>query len=303
MDEKSDYRLVRQPEGFQSVHPLPDPQALAEFYSKLYYQAPQSASYQTTYSTEEVEQRYLRGRVTLHAISQVAPGNPAERDFLEVGCGEGFLLKVAQDAGYRIKGIDFSDFGLRRFHPALVDSTEAGDAFAILDRVASGGQRYDICCLQNVLEHVIDPRALMAQIRCLLKPDGVAVITVPNDFSRIQLKAEAKGLISRRFWVAPPQHLHYFNTQTLPSFLTAMGFATLDAFADFPIEFFLYHPGSNYIESPSAGKPAHKARVELDLLLAENGLGPLHGLCQAMTKCGIGRNVTIIGRPSRDSQK
>ena len=301
MDEKSSYRLVQQPEGFQSVDPLPDPKALAEFYSNLYYQAPQSASYQIAYSPEEMEQRYLRGRVTLHAIAQVAPGKPAERDFLEVGCGEGFLLKVAQDAGYRIKGIDFSDFGLKRFHPDLADCTEAGDAVAILDQIVSGSQRYDVCCLQNVLEHVIDPRALMGQIRRLLKPDGVAVITVPNDFSRIQMKAKAQGLISRQFWVAPPAHLHYFNTSTLPSFLTAMGFATLDAFADFPIEFFLYHPGSNYIENSSAGKPAHKARVALDLLLAENGIPPLHGLYQAMTRCGVGRNVTIIGRPSRNA--
>jgi 2-polyprenyl-3-methyl-5-hydroxy-6-metoxy-1,4-benzoquinol methylase len=301
MDQQTDYRLMQQPEGFQSVDPLPDPQALADFYSKLYYQVPQSASYQTAYSPEEMEQRYLRGRVTLHAIAQVAPGNPAERDFLEVGCGEGFLLHVAKDAGYHIKGVDFSDFGLKRFHPGLADSIEAGDAFAILDRAVSGSGRYDVCCLQNVLEHVIDPRALMGQVRRLLKPDGVAVITVPNDFSRIQMKAKAQGLISRQFWVAAPQHLHYFNTNTLPSFLTAMGFATLDAFADFPIEFFLYHPGSNYIENSSAGKHAHKARVELDLLLAENGIAPLLGLCQAMTRCGIGRNVTVIARPSRNT--
>jgi hypothetical protein len=82
-----------------------------------------------------------------------------------------------------------------------------------------------------------------------------------------------------------------------------MGFTTLDAFADFPIEFFLYHAGSNYIENSAAGKPAHKARVELDLLLAENGIAPLHGLCQAMTRCGIGRNVTVVARPSRNHEQ
>ena len=158
-------------------------------------------------------------------------------------------------------------------------------------------------------------RAISALLLCLclsgrLIGAGAAITTVTagpdvdatdnNDFSRIQMKAKAQGLISRQFWVAPPQHLHYFNTITLPSFLAAMGFATLDAFADFPIEFFLYHPGSNYIENSSAGKQAHKARVELDLLLAENGVAPLHGLCQAMTRCGVGRNVTVIARPSRN---
>ena len=300
MANSSTYQLAQQPEGFQSIDPLPDPQALAEFYINLYYQTPQSATYQTSYSPDEIEQRYLRGRLMLHAVAQVVSAEPAARRFLEVGCGEGFLLKVAQEAGYRIRGIDFSDHGLKRFHPELADCVETGDAFAILDRTVAGDQRYDICCLQNVLEHVIDPRALMGRIRRLLTPDGVAVITVPNDFSRIQTKARALGLISRDFWVAPPAHLHYFNTVTLPAFLTAMGFVTLDLFADFPIDLFLYHPGSNYIETPSAGKPAHQARIELDLLLAENGIAPLHGLCQAMTRCGIGRNVTVVARPSQD---
>lgn len=303
MEKPSDYRLVQQPEGFQSVDPLPDPQALADFYARLYYQTPQSATYQTSYSNDELEQRYLRGRLTLHAVARAAPGDPASRDFLEVGFGEGFLLQVAREAGYRIRGIDFSDYGLKRFHPGLADSIETGDAFAILDRTAADGRCYDVCCLQNVLEHVLDPRALTQQIRRLLKPGGVAVITVPNDFSRVQLKARALGLISRDFWVGPPAHLHYFNTATLPRFMAAMGFVTLDAFADFPIDLFLYHPGSNYIETPTAGKPAHKARIELDLLLAENGLGPLHELCQAMTRCGIGRNVTIVARPSQDEQR
>ena len=48
---------------------------------------------------------------------------------------------------------------------------------------------------------------------------------------------------------------------------------------------------SNYIEDSYCREQAHKARVELDLLLAENGIAPLLALCQAMTKCGIGRNV------------
>ena len=137
MEEPSEYRLVEQPEGFQSVAPLPDPRALADFYAKLYYQTPQSASYQTAYSSDEMEQRYLRGRLALHAVAQVFPGNPASHDFLEVGCGEGFLLKVAHEAGYRVKGIDFSDHGLKRFHPELADSTETGDAFALLDRAVA----------------------------------------------------------------------------------------------------------------------------------------------------------------------
>jgi SAM-dependent methyltransferase len=292
-----DYRLVLQPEGFYSVDPLPDPQALSEFYAKLYFQAPQSATYHATYSDEEIEQRYLRGRVTVHAIERAArPGTG--RAFLEVGCGDGFLLKVAHDSGYRVKGVDFSDFGLKRFNPSMADHMEAGNPFDILERMLKEGKRFDVCVIQNVLEHVIDPRALIRQLRNLLTPGGIAVITVPNDFSRIQLRAQERGLIDRQFWVAPPQHLHYFNTRTLGPFLEKMGFAPLDSFGDFPIEFFLYHQGSNYIADSSAGRHAHMARIELDLLLAENGIAALHELWQSLTKCGIGRNITILARPT-----
>jgi 2-polyprenyl-3-methyl-5-hydroxy-6-metoxy-1,4-benzoquinol methylase len=298
MSEIADYRLVLQPEGFYSVDPLPDPQTLAEFYAKLYFQAPQSATYHATYSDAEIKQRYLRGRVTIHAIERVM-AETRDKHFLEVGCGEGFLLKVAHDSGYRVKGIDFSDFGLKRFNPEMASHMEAGSPFEILERIVKDGERYDVCVIQNVLEHVIDPRALIDQLRRLLRPGGVAVITVPNDFSRIQLHAQETGLIGRQFWVAPPQHLHYFNTVTLGPFLKSMGFDPLESFGDFPIEFFLYHQRSNYIADAMAGKDAHMARVELDLLLAENGIPALYELWQAMTKCGIGRNVTILARPSK----
>lgn len=297
MIDPSAYRFVTQPEGFISVEPLPDPDELAEFYARLYYQTPQSATFQTSYSDAEIAQRYMRGRLLLHAIEAASETPVASKRFLEVGCGEGFLLKVASDVGCAIRGIDFSSYGLERWHPALKPHTEAGNAFQILDRIIEERQRFDICVLQNVLEHVIDPRGLITRLRRLLTPSGVIAVTVPNDFSRIQTRAEELGLIDRRFWQAPPQHLHYFNTETLAPFVRAMGFEPLDAFADFPIELYLYHQGSNYVADPQAGNHAHRARIELDLLMAESGLDRLHQLCRAMTACGLGRNITIIARP------
>lgn len=298
MIDPSAYRFVTQPEGFVSVEPLPDPDELAAFYAQLYYQSPQSATFQANYTDSEIAQRYMRGRLLLHAIAAATGAPVASKSFLEVGCGEGFLLKTARDAGCRIRGIDFSSYGLERWHPDLLPLTEAGNAFQILDRTIEEKQSFDICVLQNVLEHVIDPRALMEKLRRLLSPDGAIAVTVPNDFSRIQIRAEELGLISRRFWLAPPQHLHYFNTNTLAPFVRAMGFEPLEAFADFPIELYLYHPASNYVTDSTAGKGAHRARIEIELLLAESGLDQLQQLCRSMTACGLGRNITMIARPA-----
>ena len=114
MIDPADYRFVTQPEGFISVEPLPDPDELAEFYRQLYYQSPQSASFQTSYTkVSEVAQRYMRCRLLMHAIEAATSAPVKSKRFLEVGCGEGFQLQIAQEAGCEIKGIDFSSFGWR----------------------------------------------------------------------------------------------------------------------------------------------------------------------------------------------
>jgi len=295
MDDKN-FKQVATPAGYVSVAPLPSADELAKFYAELYYQTPQTTTYHASYPEHELAHKRLRADLLLHAIQTVQPRTSAQATLLEVGAGEGFVLKAAADSGYTIRGIDFSDFGLRKFHPDLADRLETGDAFQILDQVIDRGDQIDVCILQNVLEHVIDPVALIARIRKLIGKHGVAGICVPNDFSRLQQVATELGFIDRQYWMSPPQHLHYFNTDNLRTFLQQNGLDVVDAFADFPIEMFLFHPGSNYTRTPSAGRDAHQARVRLDLMLAEKGLTPYHQLCRAMTNVGFGRNVTMLVR-------
>jgi SAM-dependent methyltransferase len=178
----------------------------------------------------------------------------------------------------------------------MVDRMRLGDAYRIITDMLAEGLAADIAVLQNVVEHVIDPDALLADIRRLTKPGGIVVIKVPNDFSRLQRVAMERGLIDREFWFAPPAHLHYFTVETLKAIMQKAGFSPLDAFSDFPIDWFLFHPGSNYVANPAAGKPAHNARVLLDLLLGESGIEPYYRFCQALADCGMGRDFAVVAR-------
>jgi hypothetical protein len=76
-----------------------------------------------------------------------------------------------------------------------------------------------------------------------------------------------------------------------------MGFEVVGGYASFPIDWFLFHPGSNYVREPQAGKGAHEARMALDLVMAENGMAAFHGLARALLACGAGRSITVIARP------
>lgn len=288
------YALVQQPDGWRRVEPTPSADALAAFYAREYYQD-SHGTYEQRYDEEELAHRRLLAAELIHAIEQ-ARGRSAARDdrLLEIGCGEGFFLRAATDAGFEAQGLEFSDFGLRAQHPELLDKVRFGDAFAALDALIVDGVQVDVCVMEHVLEHVADPEGLLTRLPRLLRAGGVVAITVPNDFSRVQAEARALGLIDRDFWVSPPQHLNYFNTETLPRLLERMGFRVLDGFCSFPIDWFLHHPGANYVADPAAGKLAHRARMRLDRILAENGVAAFHGLGQALFACGAGRSVTVI---------
>jgi 2-polyprenyl-3-methyl-5-hydroxy-6-metoxy-1,4-benzoquinol methylase len=273
---------------------MPSPESLAAFYAAEYYQA-SHGTYERHYSDQELAHRRLLAAELIHALAQ-ARGRPAASSdrLLEIGSGEGFFLRAATDAGFDVQGLEFSDHGIRAQHPDLVGKVRFGDAFAALDDLLEAGANVDVCVMEHVLEHVADPEALLARLPRLLKPGGLVAITVPNDFSPVQEEARALGLIDRDFWLAPPQHLNYFNTDNLPRFLERLGFVVRDGFSSFPIDWFLHHPGSNYVADPAAGKPAHRARMVLDQLLARNGIDAFHGFGQALFRCGAGRSLTVL---------
>jgi len=292
-DAKS-WRKIRQPEGFFSIDPLPTATELSAYYAEKYYQTGQSASYQADYAQQEIDYKRLNARLFLHAIEANAIG---ERQFLEVGCGEGFLLEEARAMDWSITGVDFSAYGIERFHPHLMPHVAIGDAFAILDDYAAQGRRFGACVLQNVLEHVIDPRRLLISMRELL-PGGKLLVTLPNDYSAVQAKAMETGAIDQEYWFVPPQHLHYFDIDSASKLARNCGFEVTDAFCDFPIESFLFHPGSNYVRDRKNGAAAHTARMTMSLLSAEKGLDQYLALSRAYAACGIGRAFTLVLTPA-----
>jgi 2-polyprenyl-3-methyl-5-hydroxy-6-metoxy-1,4-benzoquinol methylase len=287
--------VVVHPDGWRMAQPRPTPDELKSFYANEYFQA-SHGTYAADYSATERAHRDLIARTLLLAV-QTARGGTQGGRFLEVGCGEGWLLAAAKGAGFGVSGLDFSDDGLKRFHPELLDHATFGDAFENLERLIEAGERFDVIALEHVLEHVLEPERLLERLPRLIAPCGVCAITVPNDFSPLQLAARAAGHIDRAFWLAPPQHLNYFEATSLTALLGRLGYETRLAYASFPIDWYLMHPGSNYIADPAAGKPAHQARMAIDLMLADAGIPAYLALGQALFGCGAGRSLTVIAAP------
>jgi 2-polyprenyl-3-methyl-5-hydroxy-6-metoxy-1,4-benzoquinol methylase len=287
-------RIVTHADGWRTVEPKPSTEALKAFYAGEYFQQ-SHGTYAPDYDPTERAHRDLLARLLLHA-AQTVRGASGGR-LLEVGCGEGWLLAAATRAGYDPHGLDFSDAGLRRHHPELLDAVTFGDAFESLEALIAAEAAFEVVAMEHVLEHVRDPEGLLERLPRVLAPSGVVALTVPNDYSPVQLAARASGAVDRDYWLAPPQHLNYFDARSLKALLERLNFEVRLAYASFPIDWFLFHPGSNYIADPAAGKPAHRARMAIELTLAKQGMPAWLRLSEALFGCGAGRSLTIIARP------
>ncbi len=297
MEDKA-FRCVDAAGGYKSADPLPNEEELTAFYHQRYYQQSESRSYQRSYSDEELAHKRLCADQHVYAIEhslQTRAGVPL-RKLLDVGCGEGYVLASAADRGWEVSGIDFSGFAVENLNPQVAEQVRVGDAYRLLEEAVDRGERYHACTLNNVLEHVLDPEALIQRLATIVEPGGVLVVTVPNDYSDMQQRLLEIGHVDREYWFSPPQHLHYFNCNTLPHFFEEAGCKVLDLYGGFPIELFLFHPASNYVNDQTQGKAAHHARVTMDLMMAGQGMEHFHNLGRAMAKCGIGRTLTIVVR-------
>lgn len=287
----TDARLVRHPLGFLQIAEIPSTEALQAYYAERYYQTAQG-SYETSYSEEELRYFDVLIERKAHAIAEARGGTPGT--MLDVGCGEGFALAWFGRRGWTVEGLDHSRAGVAAMNADMVPFVDFGDVFALLDERMRKGRSYDLVWMTNVLEHVVDPVGLLNALCAVVAPGGVLVITVPNDGSAFQEMLLEAGHIAERFWVAPPDHLAYFDHASLQSIAAATGWTCRHISADFPIDFFLMHEGSNYVRDRSKGRAAHRARIGMELLLARQPVNKVNDYYRAMAEVGLGRTLTAV---------
>lgn len=291
-----DPRLKRHALGFLQVENLPTPEELAAYYSRQYYQSEQG-NYRKSYPEEE--RRFLNLKIEQKAalVDELRANRPPGR-LLDVGCGEGFALAWFQKHGWQVEGIDHSTAGIAAMHPELAPCVRNGDLFELLDGYIARGERYDAVWLSNVLEHVLDPVKLLTMLRGIVSETGVLIVTVPNDGSVFQEMLLANGHIPNRFWIAIPDHISYFDYDSLKHTAEATGWNARQIIGDFPIDLFLLHDGSNYVKDRANGPAAHQARIRMELILGRHSSARINSFYGELARVGLGRCLTAFLTPA-----
>lgn len=186
---------------------------------------PTGAFLESLYTEQYFEQDYRCGRVAglgfeassfvdenrglLDAFERLRP--PGR--MLEVGSAAGFLLRDAAARGWTVRGVELSGAAVARSRQLGLDVVQ-GD----LESARFPSDAFDLVYMGDVLEHVPDCRATLAEVVRVLAPGGHAYVRGPittNSLAR-RLGLAAYGLLGRDIVLRePPYHLWEFRPDSL----------------------------------------------------------------------------------------
>jgi SAM-dependent methyltransferase len=155
---------------------------------------------------------------------------PHKGRMLDVGCGDGAVVKLAQDCGWQAEGVDFDP-------DAVANARSQGLAVRLgkLTEQKFPNDLFDLVLMNHVIEHVYDPLGTLREIRRVLRPGGLLVVTTPN------LGSQGFRHFGRN-WVHldPPRHLYLFDPHALRSLAAEAEFRVRSASSTLRVTPFSY---------------------------------------------------------------
>lgn len=213
--EEPPYRLLRCCEcGMGLVSPRRDPDDLAALYIDDSYwrsQSPKTHGYHDYRADEPLYLATFRKRLDF-ALRH----GPRQGRALDVGCAAGFCMQALRERGFEAYGVEVSEtIGSHAVDHFGFDTVH----FGTLDTAPWPEGSFDLITMWDVVEHVSDPRSLLARARTLLKPDGLLVLETQNIDS-----AFARLLGPRWHHYKHAEHIYHFTPGTVRRLLADSGF-------------------------------------------------------------------------------
>ncbi|OGY93024.1 MAG: hypothetical protein A2260_02450 [Candidatus Komeilibacteria bacterium RIFOXYA2_FULL_45_9] len=146
---------------------------------------------------------------------------------MDVACGDDRISRALVKKGHQVFGVDNNPQALSAAyrHGLICRQADIESAMPVADGF------FDVILVLDILEHLKDPKLLLARLVNKLKPDGQIIIAIPNHFDlRNRLRIlRGQGIIHwahRRFsdtraWNYP--HIRFFRQKELAELLAGVG--------------------------------------------------------------------------------
>jgi 2-polyprenyl-6-hydroxyphenyl methylase/3-demethylubiquinone-9 3-methyltransferase len=142
-----------------------------------------------------VRLKYIRDQIDQHWQCDEHVRTPLEgRTALDVGCAAGLLTEPLARLGAKVTGIDAA--------PELIEVARDHAASMGLEIDYRAGEvqelegQFDLITSMEVIEHVADPAAFVGALAKRLAPDGLLILSTPNQtsLSRLMMITVGEGL-------------------------------------------------------------------------------------------------------------
>ncbi|MGD8472700.1 MAG: class I SAM-dependent methyltransferase [Anaerolineae bacterium] len=204
--------------GLEWVHPLPDMEKMRELYSSPKYYNTDNIS-QFGYS-EYVRNKHLYVNLFNRRLDELLLYTDGKRGLLlDVGCATGTLLELARLRGWDVMGVDVSEYATGIAHDYYNLDVFTGE----LAEAGYVDGQFDVVVMDDLIEHVADPAALVREGRRILKPGGLLTLNTPN---RAGLWHLLMG--QRWFHYRQMEHTFFFSPAVMTDLLDRHGFDVLE---------------------------------------------------------------------------
>ena len=196
--------------GFSWQDPMPTSQWLEALYLGDYYKPWKLAE-------REEEVRRIKRATFSGWLERIEKGLGRRGRLLDLGCAGGFLLEAAQERGWEVFGVELShaaEAAQKKFGAAVKQGRLADARFP--------DAHFDAVTMFDFIEHLEDRNQDLAEVRRVLRDDGVLALSTPN------VDSATRRLMGRRWSHYKEEHLVYFSTESLELSLGQAGFSVVE---------------------------------------------------------------------------
>jgi SAM-dependent methyltransferase len=197
------------------LNPRPDVSEFARIYPPSYHAF--------DFSEQDFGVVYkIRSRLEAKRLLSFCKDLPASARILDVGCGDGFHLKLLRDYGeksWTLEGVDLDERAVE-----MAEKSGLKVHLGSIEDLRLPENSFDLAFMIQTVEHLEKPVEILAAVKRVLKPGGRLVVVTDNT-DALDFRIFKNG-----YWGGYhfPRHWNLFNQKSLGRLAAKVGFKTCE---------------------------------------------------------------------------